>query len=356
MFQTKTKIQFKKNSIVSAKEAGLVYISHQIPGISRKMSGKKSTFFDSKETKITDPKTIGRIQKLAIPPAYKNVWISPLENSHIQAIGYDARGRKQYRYHPNWKTYRAEINHQHMIEFGLLLPKIRRQVTKDLAEENMSKNKVLATVVHLLDITLIRVGNSEYAKENETYGLTTIRKNHVDLKPTTTIKFIFKGKSHKDHNISVHNKKLFSIVHNCMELPGFELFQYIGGDGNVYDVDSGDVNKYLKSISGAEISAKDFRTWWSTVLAQMTLEKFELEQKPSALKKHITQAVVYASSKLGNTPSVCRKSYIYPGLLDSYLEGKLSQVIQDYDDLNKLNGLSKHENRTLHFLQKHIFN
>ncbi len=344
----------KEHPYHSAQQAGLVYANDNIAGISRKRHGKSFSYFHSNGLLVTDNKTKSRIKSLGIPPAYDHVWISPLDNSHIQATGLDSKMRKQYRYHPKWKQYRAEINHSRMVDFGKLLPKIRRTITKHLNQETLSKTKVLATVVRLLDITLIRVGNNEYAAENGTFGLTTMRKNHVGLIPQTTFTFIFKGKSHKDHSIEVHNRKLFEIVTKCMELPGYEIFQFEDTKGHIHDITSTDVNDYLKEISGADISAKDFRTWWSTVLALMTLEKFKYTEKQSQLKQNIAIAVKYAATKLGNTPSVCRKNYIYPGLLDSYLEGKLSQIIQGFQAEFGMNKMSKEEQKAEYFLAQSL--
>jgi DNA topoisomerase I len=344
----------KKSPQQSAIEAGLIYVSDAIPGITRQIHDKKSSYFLPNGTKIKDISDITRFNKLAIPPAYKNVWISPIPNSHIQAVGWDAKGRKQYRYHEAWKNYRANINHFRMIEFGKLLPSLRRHVQSDLQKPTLSHEKVLATVVNLLDTTLIRVGNEEYAKTNNSFGLTTMKKDHVLLTPSTTFEFRFKGKSHKEHNIEVHNRKLFKIVSQCMELPGFEVFQYVDEQGNVHDITSTDVNSYLKKISGQEISAKDFRTWWSTVLALMVLEGCEASEKNTILKSNITLAMKHASGKLGNTPSVCRKHYIYPGLLDTYLEGKMTEIIGGFKDEYGQTGLSKEERKSLYFLEHHL--
>jgi DNA topoisomerase I len=344
----------KQQPHVSATQAGLVYVSDHVSGISRKRHGKSFSYYNPSGLLVTDAKTKSRIKSLGIPPAYEHVWISPLEHSHIQATGLDSKMRKQYRYHAKWKQYRAEINHQRMIDFGKLLPTIRKSVTRDMKQDALTKTKVLATVVRLLDITLIRVGNNEYAEENGTYGLTTLRKDHVELVPQTTFTFIFKGKSHKDHTIEVHNRKLYEIVTKCMELPGYDIFQFVDAKHAIHDISSTDVNDYLKEISGAEITAKDFRTWWSTVLALMTLEKFDYTEKKTQLKRNITKAVTYAASKLGNTPSVCRKNYIYPGLLDSYLAGTLSSIIQDFQEEYGANNLSKEEQKTEYFLSHHL--
>jgi DNA topoisomerase I len=344
----------KKSPKQSALEAGLVYVTDTVPGISRKLVGKTSQYFDINGKKITNDLEISRFSKLAIPPAYKHVWISPLPNTHIQAVGWDAKGRKQYRYHEKWKSYRANINHYRMIEFGKLLPKIRRHVQSDLQKSTLSHEKVLATVVNLLDTTLIRIGNEEYAKTNNSFGLTTMKKAHVHLIPAATFEFRFKGKSHKEHDIEVHNHKLFKIVSQCMELPGFEVFQYVDEQGNVQDITSTDVNSYLKKISGQEISAKDFRTWWSTVLALIVLENCDVSEKSNALKRNITLAMKHASQKLGNTPSVCRKHYVYPGLLDAYLEGKMSEIIDGFKDEYGQVGLSKEERKALYFLEYYL--
>lgn len=344
----------KTKSQIDAQNAGLVYVSNHIPGIKRKRSGKGYAFYLPNGDLITDQTERARIKSLGIPPAYTNVWISPLRNSHLQATGVDAKGRTQYRYHPRWREYKNEHNFERIVDFAKSLSKIRAQVKKDLQNQNLDlhKSQVLATIVHLLDITLIRVGNDRYVKENDSYGLTTLRKKHLDLIPKTKFQFEFKGKSHKDHLIEVKNKKLFQIVSKCMEIPGYELFKYIDHNENKHDVTSTHVNIYLQNITAKDITAKDFRTWWATTIALDYLKNLEPTIKQSDLKKNIVKAVKFTASKLGNTPSVCRKYYIYPNIIESYLNGTLNEKMVNFDENIGLINLSIAERRALYFIEQ----
>lgn len=256
-----------------------------------------------------------------IPPAWTDVWISPLENGHIQATGRDARGRKQYRYHSRWRDVRDGNKYERLLTFGTALPAIRRRVAADLRKKGMTREKVLATVVRLLEATLIRVGNDEYVHANGSYGLTTMRNRHVKVSGNK-IAFGFKGKSGKEHRIDLHNAKLAKIVRRCQGMPGQELFAYEDEDGTARDVNSGDVNDYLRDIAGTEFSAKDFRTWAGTVLAATALCQFEAGKSQVQAKRNIAQAVEAVSLLLGNTPAVCRKCYIHPDILDLYAAGR----------------------------------
>jgi DNA topoisomerase I len=343
----------ENNAKVITDKIGLIYIHDDIPGIKRKKSGKQFVYFDTTNQKITDHSEINRIKKLAIPPIYNHVWISPLRNSHLQATGIDKRGRKQYKYHQLWSNYTTILNHQHIINFGKLLPKIRSQIQKDLQikDKNLHKNKVLATVVYLLDITLIRIGNAKYANENNSFGLTTLRKKHIKIESNSTIIFEFDGKSHQHHHIEIINKKLYEIVNQSMEIPGYELFKYFDVDRKKHDVTSTDINEYLYNISGSHYTAKDFRTWWATVLALTALETYEYDQKHTI--KNIANATKFTSHKLGNTPSVCKKHYIYPGLLECYASGKLKRDLEGFDQASYHPLLSMEECKTLYFLQQH---
>ncbi len=345
----------KQKSINAASSAGLIYISHHIPGITRKRSGKGYAYYLPNGNLITDKSEKNRINSLGIPPAYTNVWISPIRNSHLQATGRDKRSRLQYKYHSDWRDYKNISNHKRMIDFGHHLARIRHQVDRDIASTDIDlhKSQVVATVIKLLDITLIRVGNIKYAKTNDTYGLTTLRKKHISLNPETDFKFEFQGKSHKDHRIEVSNKKLFQIVSKCMDIPGYELFKYFDYNGKKHDITSTDINIYLHKITGDKFTAKDFRTWWATVLTLMTLENTGYENTNSKQKEKITKAIIYTSKKLGNTPSVCRKYYIYPGVLDAYLDNTLPQIINKFDKNHGLINLSVAERKALHFLEHH---
>lgn len=339
-----------KDSEASAEAIGLRYLSENTPGYARKLNGKGYMYFDTEGQKITDEKVINRLDSLGVPPAYTNVWLSPYKNSHLQATGVNEKGKKQYIYHADWIKFRTESNHLKMIEFGQKLPLIRRKVKEDLEKHGLVKEKILATIVSLLDQTLIRVGNEASAQENEHYGLTTMRNKHVKIQKNE-IQFTFQGKSGKNHAISVQNKKLSAIVKKCIELPGWELFQYVDKEGNKHSIESADVNEYLKELSGITCSAKDFRTWWGTVYALVELGKCELSRKKNENKKNITAVVKSVSKKLGNTPTVCRKHYIYPKVFDQFSKGKLQSYL---DEPTPHQGLSKEECCALGYLKKQI--
>ncbi len=269
---------------------------------------------------MKDTATLARIKRLAIPPAWTDVWISPHENGHMQATGRDARGRKQYRYHSDWRQQRDKNKFSRMIAFARGLPRIRRRVKRDLGHPGMPREKILATVVRLLEATLIRVGNEEYARENGSYGLTTMRNHHATVKGAQ-IRFTFRGKSGKRHEISLRHPQLARIVRRCQEMPGQELFGY-EEDGETRDIDSQDVNEYLRAISGDDFTAKDFRTWAGTVLAAVALGEFERVTHEAEAKKNVVVAIEAVARMLGNTPAVCRKCYVHPTVLDSYLAGE----------------------------------
>lgn len=324
----------------SAAEAGLRYVNDDDPGISRKKSGKKFLYFDPSGKKVTDEKTLRRIKSLVIPPAWKDVWICTKPNGHLQATGIDARGRKQYRYHPKWREVRDATKYDRMIAFGYALPKIRARVAKDMAREGMPKEKILATIVQLLEKTLIRVGNEEYAEENQSYGLTTMRNKHVKIRGDK-VQFEFKGKSGVRHKISLNDKRLAKIIRKTKEIPGYELFQYIDEDGERRSIDSSDVNEYLKKISGEDFTAKDFRTWHGTMLAAETLKDMENFENETQAKKLVVQAVEEVSSILGNTKAVCRKCYIHPVIIEKFLGGKLKTELEDSKTIRFEEGFTK---------------
>ena len=263
---------------------------------------------------------------LAIPPAWTDVWISPIRRGHLQATGRDARGRKQYRYHPRWRAVRDEAKYGRLIEFARALPRIRRRTDRDLRRRGLPREKVLALVVRLLEATLIRVGNDEYARENRSYGLSTMRDRHVEVRGAT-MRFTFRGKGGKEHDIDVRDERLARIVRQVQELPGQTLFQYRDADGARQDVTSGDVNDYLREISGAEFTAKDFRTWAGTVAAAMALQEFTEIDGEAGRKKAIVRAIETVAERLGNTPTVCRACYVHPDVLDSYLDGSLVDAL-----------------------------
>jgi DNA topoisomerase-1 len=314
-------------NLASAKAAGLHYACDTCPGISRQRQGKDFTYTKPHGRPVKDPDDLTRIRSLAIPPAWTHVWISPDPLGHIQATGRDARGRKQYKYHPRWRQTRDSNKYEKMIAFAKALPRIRQNVEKHLRLPGLPREKVLAAVVKLLETTLIRVGNAEYAKDNHSFGLTTMRDGHADIHGDH-VRFHFKGKSGIKHSIEFHDPRLARIVKNCRDLPGQELFQYLDDEGNVRDIGSADVNDYLREIAGEEFSAKDFRTWAGTVLAAMALREFESFSSKKQANHNIVAAVESVAKKLGNTKAVCRKCYIHPAILDSYLEGTLVQTLK----------------------------
>jgi DNA topoisomerase-1 len=306
----------------SAKAAGLTYVSHESPGITRKHSGKGFVYLDAKGKTIRNRDTLARIQALVIPPAWKDVWICPSPCGHIQAVGRDARGRRQYRYHDKFRQVRDENKYGHMLHFVKALPKIRRRVQRDLKAKGLAREKVLAAVVRLLESTLIRVGNDEYAQQNKSYGLTTIHNNHAKVRGAT-IQFRFRGKSGVQHAIDLEDQRLAKIIRKCQELPGEELFGYEDEEGKPHDIKSEDVNAYLQEITREDFTAKDFRTWAGTVLAARALQEFEQVDSESGRKKNVVRAVESVAKRLGNTKAVCRKCYIHPRIIDSYMDGSL---------------------------------
>lgn len=313
--------------IEEARDAGLRYTSDTKPGIRRKAQRGGFNYLSADGSRVKDAATLARIKRLAIPPAWTEVWISPHENGHIQATGRDARGRKQYRYHEAWRRQRDENKFGRMLAFARALPRIRRRVKRDLKRRDMSRDKVLATVVRLLEATLIRVGNDEYARQNASYGLTTMRNGHARV-AGAQIRFSFRGKSAKRHEISLRDPQLARIVRRCQDIPGQELFAYEDDDGQARDVGSQDVNEYLRSACDANFTAKDFRTWAGTVLAAMALREFEEVTHQKQAKKNVVAAIEAVARMLGNTPTVCRKCYVHPGILDSYLAGDTIATIQ----------------------------
>ncbi len=321
-----TETEIVKDPVESAKIAGLRYISDDRPGIRRRRVGEEFEYIAPDGQCILDGPELERILSLGIPPAWTDVWICPSPNGHIQATGRDAKGRKQYRYHPRWRATRDETKYARMLAFGAALPLIRRRVEEDLARPGLPREKVLAAVVRLLETTLIRVGNAEYARDNKHYGLTTMRDKHVDV-DGTKISFEFVGKSGIHHTVSLKDRRLARIVQRCRDLPGYELFQYIDEQGQRQDVGSADVNAYLREITGQEFTAKDFRTWAGTVLASLALQELEASESDAEAKKKIARAVESVSERLGNTPTICRKCYIHPAVIDAYLEGSLLESL-----------------------------
>ena len=309
--------------------AHLRYYTDNKPGWSRKLAkdGKTFEFFDLKGKLVTDEEEVARIRKLAIPPAYTDVWICPAKNGHLQATGRDAKGRKQYRYHARWRETADANKYGRVMAFAAALPGIRKRIDLDMSQPGLPREKVLATIVKLLETTLIRVGNEEYAKTNKHYGLTTMRNRHVRVKGGH-IEFAFRGKSGVDHSIELDNPKLARVVLSCQELPGHDLFQFVDDAGVRHHLDSGDVNNYLQEITGEPFTAKDFRTWAGTVLAAIALKEYESFDSEAGAKKNIVAAIERVAERLGNTPSVCRKCYVHPAILEAYLDGSMLDALR----------------------------
>ncbi len=304
---------------------GLRYVSDDTPGFSRRRSGTGFSYLDRRGTRLTSRHQIDRINSLAIPPAWTDVWICPDANGHLQATGRDVKGRKQYRYHPGWRERQEQDKYQRMIDFGTALPSIRKQVAADYRLPGIPREKVVAAVVHLLESSLIRVGNDEYAKTNGSFGLTTLRDRHVRF-DSGELRFSFAGKSGQDHEITVHDPRTARIVRTCRDIPGQRLFQYRDADGRRHAIDSTDVNEYLRAASGSEFSAKDFRTWVGTLLAAVALQTIDVPESDSEGRRNATIAITAVSKRLGNTPTVARNSYVHPDIVDLYLSGALREV------------------------------
>jgi DNA topoisomerase-1 len=337
---------------VAAKAAGLRYVNDTRPGIRRK-DGK---FFDAAGAPVTDEATLARIKALVIPPAWTDVWICAQANGHLQATGRDARGRKQYRYHAKWRTVRDDVKYERMLNFGKALPAIRAEVDRALKLPGLPREKVLATIVYLLEATMMRIGNEEYARTNKSFGLTTLHNRHVKV-DGSDIAFHFRGKSGVFHDIELHDRRLAKIIARTRELPGQELFQYIDKDGARHSVDSSDVNDYLRTITGEEYTAKDFRTWSGTVLAALALQEFEKFDSETQAKKNIVRAIESVAAKLGNTPSICRKCYVHPAVLEAYLEGSVLAALRTTSEkalVADLHALTPDEDAVLAMLQQRL--
>jgi DNA topoisomerase-1 len=350
------KIEIAPDPQEVAEEAGLRYVSDEQPGYTRKRKGDDFEYFDAERKRIRDETRLVRIRRLAIPPAYTDVWICPSPNGHIQATGRDARGRKQYRYHERWREVRDENKYDRMLVFGKALPKIRRRVDRDLKQRGLPREKVLATVVQLLERTFIRIGNEEYAKENKSFGLTTMRNHHVDV-TATKLKFRFRGKSGVKHEVDVTDRRLAKIIRQLQDLPGQEVFRYVDEEGEVRHVDSQDVNDYLREITSEDFTAKDFRTWAGTVLAAMALNAQEAFENKTQAKKNIKDAISAVAKILGNTPTVCRKCYVHPAVLETYLGGAMIEGLKQKTEETlerKLGDLRSEEAAVMTFLQARL--
>ncbi|MBA3345774.1 MAG: DNA topoisomerase IB [Gemmatimonadales bacterium] len=336
-----------------AQAAGLRYVNDTMPGIRRRRAGKGFSYVGPDGRTIREAKPLARIRALAIPPAYTDVWICPTPNGHIQATGRDARGRKQYRYHPRWREVRDETKFSRMISFSHKLPRIRKRVDRDLGLPGLPREKVVATVVRLLECTGIRVGNDEYARANSSYGLTTLRDNHVEVSGSK-LRFEFRGKSGKTHAVDLSDRRLARIVQRCQALPGEELFQYLDEQGVQQTIDSGDVNAYLKEITGEDFTAKDFRTWSGTILAVAALRDLGPMATQREAKSAVLEAIDQVAKKLNNTRAVCRKYYVHPAVFDSFMAGSMLEALADGDRAANAIGaaLEPEERAVVHLLKR----
>lgn len=339
-----------------ARSAGLRYVSDSAPGITRAPDGKSFRYRNPGGQWIDDVATLARIRALAIPPAWTDVWICKLDNGHLQATGRDARGRKQYRYHAHWRSVRDEVKYERMISFGQALPQIRRRVDADLQLPGLQRDKVLATIVYLLQATMMRIGNEEYARTNRSFGLTTLRARHVKI-DGKAIQFRFRGKSGVFHDVTVEDRRMARIIARIRDLPGQDLFQYLDDEGQAHAIGSADVNDYLRTISGEAYTAKDFRTWSGTVLAALALDAFETFDSDTQARKNIVRAIEAVAEKLGNTPSICRKCYVHPAIIESYLDGTTLQALRtrtEHAMTDELHGLQPEEAAVVALLQARL--
>ena len=311
----------------AAEEAGLRYTSDSEPGIRRVGKGRSFEYVRPDGTRITDAPTLGRIRGLVIPPAWTRVWICTDPRGHLQATGHDARGRKQYRYHPRWRALRDADKFSRLIGFARALPRIRRRVARDLKLPDLPREKVVATIVRLLETTYARIGNEEYERENKSYGLTTLRNQHVKVKGSS-VQFLFRGKSGKQVQLGVTDPRVARVVKRCEELPGQRLFQYVDAEGAVHHVHSEDVNAYLKETTGDNYTAKDFRTWAATVLAACELRSAAAYRSETEAKRNVVAAINLVAQRLGHTPAICRKSYVHPAVVETYLDGGFEKVLR----------------------------
>lgn len=354
--QTRNKLAPCDDPPAVARQVGLRYVGDDTPGIARVASGAGFRYVDAHGRALSDETTLARIRSLAIPPAWTDVWICPWENGHIQATGRDARGRKQYRYHPQWRSVRDEVKYERMLGFGKALPAIRQRVDDALRLPGLPREKVLATIVYLLEATMMRVGNEEYARQNKSFGLTTLRDRHARI-DGSEVEFRFRGKSGVRHAIRLDDPRLARIVRRMRDLPGQELFQYVDEDGEQRTVGSADVNDYLREITGEDFTAKDFRTWSGTLLAALALQEYERFDSEAQAKKNVVRAIETVAERLGNTPSICRKCYVHPAVIESYMDGTMLHALRERarDEMsNALQALSPEEAAVLALLQERL--
>jgi DNA topoisomerase-1 len=340
---------------ISARLAHLRYVTDTGPGLTRRRNGSGFSYWTTEGHRLRDKADLARIRALVIPPAWTDVWICPIANGHIQATGRDARRRKQYRYHARWREVRDDVKYGRLLAFGAALPAIRRRTAKDLAHTTLTRAKVLATIVQLLEKTLIRVGNEEYARDNKSFGLTTMKDRHAEVKGSTVI-FEFRAKSGVQQVIDLRDARLARVVKRCQDLPGQTLFQYVDEAGQRQSVDSSDVNDYLREITGQDFTAKDFRTWAGTVLAACALNALAAYASDTQAKKNIVEAVAQVAKKLGNTRAVCRKSYIHPAVLDAYMDGStIGDLVRRHGHaMRRFSGLSREEIAVLALIEHRL--
>lgn len=345
-----------RDYVASAKAAGLLYVTDSVPGIRRRRVGRGFAYVDPEGRAIRERESIRRFRSLVIPPAWRDVWICPVPDGHLQATARDARGRKQYRYHPKFREHRDRIKFDRMVELSEVLWTIREQVERDIALRGLQRRKVMATIVWLLERTLIRVGSHELARENHSYGLTTLRRSHVSIEGAT-LRFEFRGKSGVAHSVAVTDRRIARIVQRCRELPGRELFRYLDGRGRRQVVYADDVNDYLRQVSGREITAKDFRTWTGTMLAAEALRALGPASSRRQAERNVLRAIDHAAGRLGNTRAVCRKYYVHPALLEAYLEGAVLPPLPEpvwQERRLHVPALRRHEAEVLAFLRARL--
>ncbi|TJZ87327.1 DNA topoisomerase IB [Paracoccus hibiscisoli] len=347
-----------KDSIIdpedAALSAGLTYVNDDMPGITRRRAGKGFSYKDAQGRTITDRAERKRLAALAIPPAYDDVWICPDPRGHILATGRDAKGRKQYRYHPDFRSLRDSSKYDRMLDFARVLPDLRGRVDADMARRGLPAEKVLATIVFLLENTMIRVGNTRYARENKSHGLTTLRMRHVALEGNQ-VRFRFKGKSGKEWDLGLRDRRVARIIRAVQDIPGQHLFQYLDEDGTRHRVTSTEVNDYLRAVTGRQITAKDFRTWTGTVLAALALSEYEKADSEAAAKRNVRDAIEAVAARLGNTPTICRQCYVHPQIIAAYLADDLTLDLRDrIDDTLTTAALRPEEEQVLRFLKKRL--
>jgi DNA topoisomerase-1 len=340
---------------VTTEPTGLRHATVRRPGITRRRAGRGFAYRDADGRTIRDPEVLARIRALAVPPAWTDVWICPAPNGYLQATGRDSRGRKQYRYHARYRNRREAAKYERLIAFASALPKIRARVDEDLARNGLDREKVLAAIVRLLELTLIRVGNDEYVRLNRSFGLTTLRDRHASVRGSS-VRFRFRGKSGRFHEVGLRDRRLAAIVRRCQDLPGQELFQYVGEDGEPVDIASEDVNDYLRSIA-PDVTAKDFRTWAGTVLAYRALRALDPPESDRQATRNVVAAIRETAGLLGNTPAVCRKAYVHPVVVEAYLDGRLRgarlQAVED-DGTSPMETTPREEKAVVNLLRRRI--